>query len=225
MRFRLTFGALVVAVVALGLGCASSRREVRLQVDDGPVVVRVPENGGRRIELPQAELWGAFREAGREVVAQLDPLAAAEQTFGLIEQSGTYRYYVRSRRLVAESLGGGLAEVESLEEMLTHGYQEWSRGTTLGGSDCLRLLVHSRVLTLHGRYVVTLVMAMTSSFMPMLDSLKGLADPNTVAVTLASAVTMYLMLWLVPEPITKVIATSITVWLISYLGLDLFWSL
>src|SRR5207244_2982012 len=142
---------------------------------------------------------------GRHVVAQADPLAAAEQTFGVTEQSGTYRYYGRSGRLVPEVLGGGWEEVDGAAERATRGYLEWCGGTKLGGGDCLHLLVHSRVLTPHGRYVVTLIMAMVLSLEPMLHSLKWVTDPVAVAATLGSAAAMYLTLWLLPEPISKVI--------------------
>ena len=80
-------------------------------------------------------------------------------------------------------------------------------------------------LIFSGRYVVTLVMSMTASFGPMLDSLKELADPKAVAIMLASAVTMYLVLLLVPEPISKLISLAITGALIGYLGPQMFWEL
>src|SRR5262245_42909218 len=101
-----------LAVAVLGFGCAGSRHQVqvRLEVEGGPAVVHVPASSGRLVEVPEVERWGAFRQAGRDVVAQVDPLAAAERTFGLTEQSGTYRYYMRTRRLVEEPPGGGSGE-------------------------------------------------------------------------------------------------------------------
>ncbi|HEY8207101.1 MAG TPA: hypothetical protein VIG99_06460, partial [Myxococcaceae bacterium] len=157
-------------------------------------------------------------------MVKADPLAAAEGVFGLTEGSGTYRYDVRSGLLVPETMGG-LDEVESAAERMTREYRDWCGGTRLGPGDCLHLLAHSSVLTLHGRYVVTLVMAMTASFGPMLDSLKDFADPNAIAVMLASAAAMYLVLLLVPEPISKLIALGITGALIGYMGLTMFWEL
>src|SRR5256885_16857403 len=68
-------------------------------------------------------------------------------------------------------------------------------------------------------------MALVDSFGPMLDSLKEFADPNAVAMMLASAVAMYLLLLLLPEPISKFISLGITVGLIGYLGLTGFWDL
>jgi hypothetical protein len=183
-------------------------------------------DGGQRIEVPEAELWGSFREAGRAVVAQVDPLAAAEHAFGVGGGSGSYWWsnsywnLVRSGRLAPAS-----PEVGGPPDEVTRGYLGWCGGTKLGPGDCLRLLAHSKSLTPHGRYAAALMMAMWWSIDAMLDSLKELANPDAVAVTLASAAAMYLLLWLVPEPISKVIATSITLSLIGYLGLDLFWIL
>ena len=232
MRRPPTFAALVAMV--LELGCAANRRrvQVKLEVQGGPMVLHVPESSGRPVEIPEVELWGAFREAGRDVVAQVDPLAAAERTFerGGAER-GVYRYYTRSKLLVAESLDGGLADWRwrTPIERLTRGYVEWCAGTRMGqlaGSDCLGLLGHSRradaARAVRGDAGDGADGRPSS---PMLDSLGELANPAAIAATLASAVAMYLLLWLLPEPISKVIATSITVFLIGYVGLDLFFSL
>src|SRR4051812_11368314 len=166
--------AVLVPLMALGPSCAAPRREVRLQFTDGEIVAQVPDSEGKPIEVREPELWGSFRAAARVMVVHPDPLAAAEQTFGIAEGSGTYRYYARSGRLVPES---GAEESESSGERLTPGYLGWCGGTRLGGGDCLHLLGHTKALSLHGRYVVTLVMSMTASFGPMLDSLKEFADP------------------------------------------------
>jgi hypothetical protein len=197
---------------------------VRLERDDGPPVVFVAESGGQPIEIPEAELWESFRKAAREVAVKPDPLSAAEETIGLAEGSGVYRYYARSGLLVPEALRG-LEEAEGSAERMTRQYLEWCGETRMGSGDCLHLLAHSNVLTLHGRYVVTVMMSMTASFGPMLDSLKDLADPNAVAVMLASAVCIYLLLLVIPEPISKVISLLITGTLIGYLGLTMFWEL
>jgi len=227
-HIRMT-ATVLVPLLALAPSCAAPNRNrtvVRLELDDGETVIHVPETGGQPIEVPAAELWSSFRVAARELQAPTNPLAFAEQMFGLTEASGTYWYFPRSDLLLTDSLGGRLEEAEGATEKLTRGYLEWCGGTRLSGSaDCLHLLHRSKVLTLHGRYALTLVMAMTASFGPMLDSLKELADPNAVAVMLASAVAVYLLLLLVPEPISKLISLSITGGLIGYLGLDMFWSL
>jgi hypothetical protein len=195
---------------------------VRLQFEDREVMVDLPAGGGTPIAIPEPELWGSFRTAARAVAVRSDSLAAAEETFDVAEGSGSYRYYARSGRLVPEN---GLELAEDSAERLTREYLEWCGGTRLGGGDCLHVLQHTRGLSLHGRYVVTLVMSMTASFGPMLDSLKELADPNAVAVMLASAVAMYLVLLLIPEPISKLISLTVTGTLIGYIGLTAFWDL
>jgi len=216
--------AILVPLVALAPSCAAPSHEVRLESENGPPVDFVAESGGTPIAIPEAELWESFRKAARHVAVRADPLAAAEETFALAEGSGTYRYFVRSGLLAPETLHG-LEEVDDAAERMTREYQEWCGGTRMGGGDCLHLLAHSPTLTLHGRYVVTVVMALVDSFGPMLDSLEELADPNAVAVMLASAVAMYLLLLLVPEPISKVISLLVTGALIGYLGLTTFWDL
>lgn len=214
--------AVLIPLLALTPSCAAPRQEVRLQFQDREVVFTVPAGGGTPIAIPEPELWGSFRTAARAVVVHPDPLAAAEEAFDVAEASGSYRYYARSGRLVPEN---GLEIAEGSAERLTREYLEWCGGTRLGGGDCLHLLGHTAGLSLHGRYVVTLVMSMTASFGPMLDSLREFADPNAVAVMLASAVAMYLVLLLVPEPISKLISLTLTGTLIGYLGLTAFWDL
>src|SRR5689334_1774843 len=140
--------AVLVPLLALAPSCAAPRWEVRLQREEGQTLVFIPESGGAPIEISEPELWGSFRKAAREVVVKADPLAAAEQMFDLTEGSATYRYYARSGRLVPESLHG-LEEAEGAAERLTRGYLEWCGGTRMGGGDCLHLLVHSKMLTLH----------------------------------------------------------------------------
>jgi len=216
--------ALLAPLLALTPSCAAVGREVRLEPDEGPAVVFIAESGGQPIEIPEAELWTAFRKVARNVVVKPDPLAAAEETFELAEGSGTYRYYARSGRLVPEALRG-LEEAEGSAGRMTRQYLEWCGETRMGSGDCLHLLSRSNGLTLHGRYVVTVVMSLKASFGPMLDSLKELADPNAVAIMLASAVCMYLLLLVVPEPISKFISLLITGTLIGYLGLTMFWEL
>lgn len=216
--------AVLAPLLALAPSCTATNREVRLERDDGPPVTLVAESGGQPIEIPEAELWVSFRKAARDVVVKPDPLAVAEEAFGLTEGSGTYRYYARSGLLAPETLRG-LEETEPDAQRMTRQYLEWCGETRMGFGDCLHILAHSGTLTLHGRYVVTVVMSMTASFGPMLDSLKELADPNAVAVMLASAVCMYLLLLVVPEPFSKIIALGITGTLIGYLGLTMFWEL
>jgi len=56
-------------------------------------------------------------------------------------------------------------------------------------------------------------------------ALGQMVDPLAVQATLISAMTMYLMLWVLPEPLSKGLAAAMTVALIGYLGFDTVWSL
>ena len=64
----------------------------------------------------------------------------------------------------------------------------------------------------------------------MLEETRGalqheLLDPHAVLSLLVWTVGMYAMLWLVPEPVTKGVAAALTVLLVTWLGVDTFWSL
>jgi hypothetical protein len=57
------------------------------------------------------------------------------------------------------------------------------------------------------------------------ESLKGMVNPDAVMAMLVSGMTMYMMLWVLPEPVSKGIAAVVTVALVVYLGVDTLYTL
>jgi hypothetical protein len=57
------------------------------------------------------------------------------------------------------------------------------------------------------------------------EAFKDMASPEAVRTTLVSAMAMYMMLWAMPEPVSKGLTATLTASLIAYLGVDTVWSL
>jgi len=52
-----------------------------------------------------------------------------------------------------------------------------------------------------------------------------MADPQALLATVSASVSMYLLLWLLPEPVSKGLAALLTATAIAYLGVDTVWRL
>ncbi|WP_306663410.1 AHH domain-containing protein [Myxococcus sp. CA039A] len=59
----------------------------------------------------------------------------------------------------------------------------------------------------------------------MLEAFKDMADPHAMLAAALWTGTMYLILWTVPEPVSKGLAAVMTATLIVYLGVDTVWGL
>jgi hypothetical protein len=114
--------------------------------------------------------------------------------------------------------------VPAPEVELTRAYYRWCEGKRKP-SDCLHLLEASPSVDADGRYALALAIAMDSVWNATAEALEDMADPVAVQATLVSAMTMYLMLWVLPEPVSKGIAATLSVGLIAYLGVNATWSL
>jgi hypothetical protein len=67
--------------------------------------------------------------------------------------------------------------------------------------------------------------ALGSVWHETMDAFTDMAHPEVIRSTIVSAMALYMMLWVLPEPTSKGIAATLTVGLIAYLGVDTVWSL
>ncbi len=111
------------------------------------------------------------------------------------------------------------AEVE-----LTRAYLRWCERTGRRG-DCLRLLVEGPTVTGDGRYALALALAQGIVLEEMREAFKDLADPQAVLSAGLWTVTIYFVLWTLPEPTSKGLAAVMTATAVVYLGVDTFWTL
>jgi hypothetical protein len=119
---------------------------------------------------------------------------------------------------------GDSALVLETDAELTRSYLGWCERTGRPG-DCLRLLAQGPVVEREGRFVLALAMAQGAVLDEMLEGFKDMADPHAMLAASLWTCTLYLVLWSLPEPVSKGIAAVMTATLIVYLGVDTFWGL
>ncbi|MFL5349649.1 MAG: AHH domain-containing protein [Hyalangium sp.] len=67
--------------------------------------------------------------------------------------------------------------------------------------------------------------AMEEVLPEMMESFKGMADPETIKATIIWTMTLYAVMWTLPEPFSKGLAAVLTASFICYVGVDTFWTL
>ncbi|WP_141325551.1 AHH domain-containing protein [Myxococcus sp. AB025B] len=207
-----------------GVGC-SSARVVRLDTGSG-VFTLTPyeEEGSEQAEarLEDDEFEDAMKSLSRDVVPSNNPMGQARELFGLPSRSGLYLYEHRTHRLSARGVpsaeGPHLLETYADEEM-TQAYGRWCRNKGTPG-DCLSLLEEGPLLGSDGKYVLAMAIAMGSVWEESAEALEDMTDPRQVLSVVMASVTMYMLLWTLPEPVSKGLATLLTATAIAYLGVD-----
>ncbi|MBN9687632.1 MULTISPECIES: AHH domain-containing protein [unclassified Corallococcus] len=213
----------------LASGCATTR-VVRLEPDDGERVVVTPREeedaSPAEARLEEDEFKAAVKTLARDVRPFAHPLRQARELFGLPERSGLFGFRERTRQIIplGEEEARELRLLDASDD-LTRGYQQWCGKKRQQPGDCLRLLEEVPLLGSDGRYALAMAIAMDSVWNETAEALEGMASPQAVMATMTSAVTMYLLLWAMPEPVSKGLAALITATAIAYLGVDTVWTL
>jgi len=206
------------------LGCASAR-VVRLDTGEESFTLTPHEDEGA--ELGEARLRGgefdtALKSLARDVAPSRSPMREARELFGVPSRSGLYLYEQRTHRLSARdaraSDGPHLLETYADEEM-TQAYGRWCQRKGTPG-DCLRLLEEGPLLGSDGKYVLAMAIAMGSVWEETAEALEDMTDPQAVLSMVTASVTMYMLLWALPEPVSKGVAATLTAVAIAYLGVD-----
>jgi hypothetical protein len=175
------------------------------------------------IQVSEAEFTRAFRAVATEAPVWEQPLEAARRFFEVPERSSTYLYEVRTKRLMPVAADDPmLGEVS--EQQFVRDYFQWCNDA-VGPGDCLRLLGKNRPYSSHARYATAMAIGWRSAIGPMRETLRDMVSPAAVMGTIFAAMTMYLMLWVAPEPFSKAVAAAMTIWLIGYFGFDPLWRL
>ncbi|MFY2556100.1 AHH domain-containing protein [Corallococcus terminator] len=210
-------------------GCATSR-VVRLETGEDSFLVTPHEEPDAEVsaaELEDDEFKEAIAELGRDVPPSRNPMQVARERFGIPSRSGVYGYERGSSRLIPQR-GGDVDGPRLLEdyadEALTRAYGQWCKRKDRPG-DCLRLLDEGPLLASDGKYTWALAIAMDSVWEETAEALEGMTDPQAVVAGIAASATMYLLLWSLPEPVSKGVAATLTACLIAYLGVDTVWSM
>ncbi|MDC0709145.1 AHH domain-containing protein [Stigmatella sp. ncwal1] len=205
-------------------GCASGR-VVRLETGRGPPVVFTPHSGeAGPVEVERREFKESVAQLARQIRLSANPQRDAQNLLGVEARSGTYLVNPRTRRMTPMEGAALDSDMPPAAVELTRAYLRWCEHTGREG-DCLRLLVDSPILTGDGRYALAMALAQGVVLEEMLDAFKGMANPHAALSAALWTMTLYLVLWTVPEPVSKGLAAVMTATAIVYLGVDTFWTL
>ncbi|HZI10531.1 MAG TPA: AHH domain-containing protein [Myxococcus sp.] len=221
--------AALLFLLLAGGGCSTSRF-VRLDTGDGvPLRITPHEEEGAGLKaaaLEDDEFKQAVVELARDVRPFRHPLREARALFGVPERGEVRWYDGRGGRLAAssEDSGGPRLLASYADEELTRAYGQWCSRKRQPG-DCLHLLDEGPLLASDGKYTLALALAMDSVWEETAEALEAMVEPRAVLATVTAAVSMYLLLWALPEPVSKGVAALMTATAIAYLGVEAVWGL
>lgn len=205
-------------------GCGTASRVVRLDMSQGQPLVVTLRSGEPTVRLREGEFEASLAKLGREVRPASAPLQHAQQLmFGTVWHKEVYLKWT-GRRLELDAEGEMAQQAAQACLELTHAYGRWCEHQGRP-RDCLSLLKERPLLDADGRYAVAMELALGSVWNETRDAFRDMASPEAVRATLVSAMAMYMMLWAMPEPISKGLAATLTASLIAYLGVDTVWCL
>ncbi|WP_395841960.1 hypothetical protein [Cystobacter fuscus] len=186
----------------------------------------------RPVRISRAEFQQAFLRLSRDVrLKRKTPREAAHALLSLLESSpeatrlaatGDWKleqYRGQGFTFIPERQAGPVVLTPQAEEALREKYLQWCEHQ--GGGDCLGLLDDDAWLRTDDRRTLALALA----FGTVLDETRAalgreLLDTRALVSMVVWTVALYCMMWVVPEPTTKALAATLTVLLMSYLGLE-----
>ncbi|NNB95179.1 AHH domain-containing protein [Corallococcus exiguus] len=213
-----------VLLLLLGTGC-SATRGVRLKTGQGAPVIHVPRAEVEPVELDEDAFTGAVRTLAEDAPVASRPREDAYRLFAGTFSSKAYAHVRGRLGLVSvEEPTRARLLVEDDGRELASAYGRWCQRKQTPG-DCLQLLEAGSTLDEDGRRSLAFAIALDSVWEETSEALVGMTDPRAVLTTIVATSTVYLALWLLPEPVSKGIAATMTVVLIAYLGIDTVWNL
>ena len=215
----------IVLLLACTLSACSTSHVVRLEQGRGAPLTITPGVQEAAARPTPAEFKRSLKQLTRDVRPFADPLREAREHFQLPPRSGWYGLSERTHQLIP--LGSDdERDLHLLDGAapLTRSYQAWCKRKGQS-QDCLRLLQQGPLLGSDGRYALALAIAMDSVWDETATALEGMASPEALLATMTSAVTLYLLLWAMPEPVSKGVAAILTVAAMGYLCVDTVWTL
>ncbi|XWX20493.1 hypothetical protein ACN28T_04750 [Melittangium boletus] len=186
----------------------------------------------RPVPMPRAEFQPAFLRLVRDVRwGARTPREAAHALWGLATTSaetptvaGSGDWTLEHRHgegltWIPERQAGPGVLTPQVEEALRTKYLHWCERR--GGGDCLGLLDDGPYLRADDRRAWALALAFGSVLDETRGALQhGLLDARALVSLVVWTVALYCMMWVVPEPVTKAVAASLTLLLVGYLGLE-----
>jgi hypothetical protein len=176
------------------------------------------------VEVERQDFKKAVARLAREMRPPANPQQAARHLMGVDARGGAYFFNERTRQFTPLDGAALASDMPPADVELRRAYLRWCERTGRKG-DCLRLFVESSIVTGDGRYALALALAQGVVREEMLDAFRDMADPHAALSAALWSMTLYLVLWSVPEPVSKGLAAVMTATAIVYLGVDTFWTL
>ncbi|NNC15125.1 AHH domain-containing protein [Corallococcus exiguus] len=221
----MTHAAVIAWMLFVGTGCAASRT-VRLSAGREPTRVHTPQRGVRPVALDEDAFVSAVAGLARTAPVSSYPMEAARRLLAASLPSRPYAHVRGHLGLISvqEPGRGHLRLNDAPEVELAAAYGRWCKRKALTG-DCLHLLERGSTLDEDGKRTLAFSIALDSVWDETEDALRGMTDRGAVLSMIVTTGALYLGLWLLPEPVSKGVAATMTAVLIAYLGVDTVWSL
>ncbi|NPD22645.1 AHH domain-containing protein [Corallococcus exiguus] len=221
----MTHAAVIAWMLLVGTGCAASRN-VRLGTGRGPTRVHTLQRDVRPVALDEDAFVSAVAGLARTAPVSSYPMEAARRLLAASLPSRPYAHVRGHLGLVSvqEPGRGHLRLSDAPEAELAAAYGRWCKRKALTG-DCLHLLERGPTLDEDGKRTLAFSIALDSVWDETEDALRGMTDRGAVLSMIVTTGALYLGLWLLPEPVSKGVAATMTAVLIAYLGVDTVWSL
>lgn len=107
---------------------------------------------------------------------------------------------------------------------LVHEYERWCVRCKGRHGDCL-LLGHTFGAGEKRSLALSIALESGSVWHGASDAVNAMLDPLLLQATVATFMAGYMALLLLPEPISKTVVLALTLYMVSYLGWDTFWSI
>ncbi|RKH06950.1 AHH domain-containing protein [Corallococcus carmarthensis] len=212
-------------MLLVGTGCVASR-SVRLSTGRGPTRVHTPQRDVRPVALDEDEFKDAVAGLARTAPVSAHPMEAARGLLAAPHASRPYAHVRGHLGLISVQEPGRahLSLKDAPDVELAAAYGRWCQRKALSG-DCLHLLERGSTLDADGKRTLAFSIALDSVWDETEDALRGMTDREAVLSMIVTTSALYLGLWLLPEPVSKGVAATLTAVLIAYLGVDTVWSL
>lgn len=176
------------------------------------------------VVLPKKAFQQAMRKAAMDIVPSSQPLQTARwlmegQLRADLRAEVDRGQVVRLWPLEEDSplQAGSVAEVK-------HHYREWCQ-QDYQGEDFLGLFSDGPNLTKEDIRTLGLALALKPVLSETREALQDMVSPQAIIGMIVGAASVYLALWLLPEPATKFLAASLTLAMLAWLPVHTLWEL
>nr|WP_239015054.1 hypothetical protein [Archangium violaceum] len=177
----------------------------------------------RVVALTAAEYQRAVRQLGHRFQVKGSPQETAQMLLQAMPEEELLAEVYRDRVLTLVPLNDKGPIVPEAEAALKEKYLRWCERR--GGGDCLDLFSDGPYLRTDDRRTLALALAFGTVLDETQAALGRELSPKAILSSLVWAVGLYLSLWLLPEPLSKGLAASLSVVLLAWLGVDAMWGL